>query len=133
MQWVKRLVIACVVLLLGIGLALAGLIFFGAVPAPPPMESIDAPFRDVDYRDLPGEQRFRAHADYLGDFARNRRPMALLVGGDDELFDAQKFAPLLQPVVPSVHAQIVPGVTHTGMVVRPAALEAIGAAVAALP
>ncbi len=63
--------------------------------------------------------------DYQGALARSRKPVALLVGGSDELFYPEKFAPTLQPTRPDLKVTIVPGLGHIGMTVSPAGIAAI--------
>jgi len=65
---------------------------------------------------------------YLKDLAKIRRPITLLVGEQDELFYADRFAPLLTPIRPDLAVVVIPGITHTGMLTEPAALAAIVAA-----
>ena len=74
-------------------------------------------------------RNFGPSDDYLGDFRRARGPVSLFVGGADEIFVADKFAPLLRPVRADVVVKVLPGINHMGMTVRPAALEAIAGAV----
>ncbi len=70
---------------------------------------------------------FAPHLDYLDDFRRARKPIALLVGSADDEMIAAAYAPLLKPVRPDVTVQVIPGVGHIGMTVDPAALAAIRA------
>lgn len=67
---------------------------------------------------------FGASRDYLAGVARSTKPAALLVGGSDELFYAETYAPLFKPVRPNLPIAVVPGVGHIGMTVTP---EGIGA------
>lgn len=67
--------------------------------------------------------------DYLGDLRRFRGPVSLFVGADDEIFRAEQFGPLLRPVRPDIHLNVLPGVDHMGMTVKSAALGAIAASV----
>lgn len=59
---------------------------------------------------------------------RSHKPVALLVGGSDELFYPDKFAPLLKPARPDLAVTIVPGVGHIGMTVAPDGAAAVVAA-----
>jgi non-heme chloroperoxidase len=68
---------------------------------------------------------FGAPRDYLAALGRSTKPAALLVGGGDELFYADCFAPLLTPVRPDLHISIVPGIGHIGMIVAPAGVAAV--------
>jgi hypothetical protein len=45
---------------------------------------------------------FGSPADYLVRLGRSRKPLALLVGGKDELLYANRFAPLLRPLRPDL-------------------------------
>lgn len=65
---------------------------------------------------------YRPHEDYLGDARAIRRPTTLLVG---ELFRAEAYAPLLEPVQPHLKVQVLPGLGHLDMVIDEAALAAI--------
>ena len=68
---------------------------------------------------------FGAPRDYLTALGRSRKPAALLVGGADELFYPDRFAPLFEPVRPDLHIAIVPGIGHIGMSVAPAGIAAV--------
>ena len=68
---------------------------------------------------------FGAPPDYLTAFGRSRKPAALLVGGADELFYPDRFAPLFGPVRPDLPVTVVPDVGHIGMTVTPAGIVAI--------
>lgn len=71
---------------------------------------------------------FAPHLDYAGDFRRARKPMALLVGSEDDQMLGDQYAPLLQTIRPDVPVQVVPGIGHIDLTMKPAALEAIRAA-----
>lgn len=68
---------------------------------------------------------FRPHQDYLADVRRIARPTRLLVGANDELFIADQYAPLLEPVQPRLTVKQLPEISHIDIVVKPAALVAI--------
>jgi len=68
---------------------------------------------------------FGAPRDYLTAIGRSRKPGALLVGGADELFYPDRFAPLFEPVRPDLRITIVPGIGHIGMTVAPAGIAAV--------
>jgi pimeloyl-ACP methyl ester carboxylesterase len=57
--------------------------------------------------------------------ARSTKPVAVLVGGADELMYAERYAPLLQAARPGLPVTIVPGVGHVGMIVAPAGIAAL--------
>jgi non-heme chloroperoxidase len=62
---------------------------------------------------------FGAPRDFLTALGHSRKPSALLVGGGDELFYPDRFAPLFGPVRPDLRITIVPGIGHIGMTVAP--------------
>ena len=68
---------------------------------------------------------FGAPRDYLAALGRSRKPAALLVGGSDELFFPDHFAPLLKPARPDLPITIMPGIGHIGMTVTPEGIAAI--------
>jgi non-heme chloroperoxidase len=68
---------------------------------------------------------FGAPRDYLEGLGRSTKPAALLVGGSDELFYPDRFAPLLKPARPDLAVTIVPGVGHIGMTVTPDGIAAV--------
>lgn len=68
---------------------------------------------------------YRPHADYLADVRGITRPVRVLVGEQDELFRAEQYAPLLEPQQPLLKVSVLPGVNHLGMVIDPAALQAM--------
>ena len=68
---------------------------------------------------------FGAPRDYLAALGRSKKPAALLVGGSDELFFPDRFAPLFTPVRPDLPITIVPGIGHIGMTVTPEGIAAI--------
>lgn len=68
---------------------------------------------------------FRPHEDYLADVRGISRPTRLLVGAEDELFVAERYAPLLEPLQSQLRVKVLPGITHVGIVMEAAALQAI--------
>jgi non-heme chloroperoxidase len=68
---------------------------------------------------------FGAPHDYLAALGRSKKPAALLVGGSDELFFPDGFAPLLKPARPDLPITIVPGIGHIGMTVTPEGIAAV--------
>jgi pimeloyl-ACP methyl ester carboxylesterase len=68
---------------------------------------------------------FGAPRDYLAALGRSKKPTALLVGGSDELFFPDRFAPLLKPARPYLPITIVPGIGHIGMTVTPEGIAAV--------
>ena len=51
-----------------------------------------------------------------------------MVGANDELFNADQFKPMLQPINPRIGVTVVPNETHLGMIADPPATAAIAAA-----
>ena len=68
---------------------------------------------------------FGAPRDYLAALGRSAKPAALLVGGSDELFYPDAFAPLFQPARPDLPITVVPGIGHIGMTVTPEGIAAV--------
>lgn len=60
--------------------------------------------------------------------ARITAPTAIVVGANDELFNADQFKPMLQTINPRIGVTIVPDETHLGMIADPAATAAIAVA-----
>ncbi len=74
------------------------------------------------------QQSFCAPPDALDRLAEVRAPITLLVGEKDELFYAERFAPLLRRRAPDVSIEVLDGVDHIGIIVRPGAIAAVVAA-----
>lgn len=68
---------------------------------------------------------FGAPRDYLAAIGRSKKPAALLVGGADEVFYPDRFAPLFGPVRDDLRITIVPGIGHVGMILAPAGIAAV--------
>jgi non-heme chloroperoxidase len=68
---------------------------------------------------------FGAPRNYLAALGRSKKPAALLVGGSDELFYPDRFAPLFKPVRPDMPVTIVTGIGHIGMTLAPQGLAAV--------
>ena len=68
---------------------------------------------------------FGAPRDYLAALGHSTKPAALLVGGADELFFSERFAPLFQAARPDLPVTIVPGIGHIGMTVTPEGIAAV--------
>ena len=71
---------------------------------------------------------FAADDEYLADIRRTVRPVRVLVGGSDELLDAQKLKSEFQSQRSDVPVSIIPGMGHSDMVTRPDAIRALVAA-----
>ncbi len=63
--------------------------------------------------------------DYIGSLDRANAPAAILVGQDDEIFRADNYAEALASVKQRVSIELIPGVTHMGIVSETTALAAI--------
>jgi alpha-beta hydrolase superfamily lysophospholipase len=68
---------------------------------------------------------FGAPLDALGRLPTVKQPLAVLVGSNDEIFYADRYAPLIHKERADVPVTIVSGVDHMGMVTDPTALSAI--------
>ena len=66
--------------------------------------------------------------DYAADLRNAKTPLAVVVGSNDELFDASRFAPTVEAVRPDTPVVIVPGPDHVGLALDPRAVPAIAAA-----
>jgi alpha-beta hydrolase superfamily lysophospholipase len=66
--------------------------------------------------------------DYAADLRNAKAPLAVLVGGDDELFDASRFAATIDAIRPDTPVVVVPGLDHVGLALDPRAVPAIAAA-----
>jgi non-heme chloroperoxidase len=75
------------------------------------------------------QANFSAPADALARLSTEKQPLAVLVGSEDEIFYADRFAPLIHRERPNVPVILVPGVDHMGMVTEPRALAAVATAV----
>ncbi len=70
---------------------------------------------------------FKAHEDYAADYRRQSRAPILLVGEQDELFNAAAYGPELTAMRPDAQVRLLPGVNHIGLSLTPAAFTAIRA------
>ncbi|MGE0498068.1 MAG: alpha/beta hydrolase [Ramlibacter sp.] len=68
---------------------------------------------------------FGPHQDYLGDIRNARRPMQLVAGRADELFDATRFAAVFEDAGRPVPVTLVDGVNHMGLTLDAAAVQAV--------
>jgi len=66
--------------------------------------------------------------DWRGVLARISAPTKIVIGANDELFNADRFKPMLHPINPRIGVTIVPNETHLGMIADPPATAAIAAA-----
>ena len=54
-----------------------------------------------------------------------QRPVDLIVGENDELFIVHAYATLLTPLTPHISVQVLPGLGHVDIYVKPVAMNAI--------
>jgi alpha-beta hydrolase superfamily lysophospholipase len=66
--------------------------------------------------------------DYGADLRNAKAPLAVLVGGNDELFDASRFPATIDAIRPDTPVVVVPGLDHVGLALDPRAVPAIAAA-----
>ena len=65
--------------------------------------------------------------DWRAVLARITAPTQIVVGASDELFNADRFQPMLQAINPRIGVTVVPNQTHLAMIADPAATSAIAA------
>lgn len=70
-------------------------------------------------------KNFGAHYNYQADMKNAQKPLAVMVGSDDELFYPQKFLPVFAADQPHAEITIVPGVGHSLLIIDRNAMEAI--------
>lgn len=75
---------------------------------------------------------FGPERDWEAALRRVDRPARILVGAEDELFQADAFEPTLARLNPAIGVALLPAVSHMGMVFQPAALQAAAAATQAM-
>jgi pimeloyl-ACP methyl ester carboxylesterase len=71
---------------------------------------------------------FGPHMDALDDLRKASKPMAVVIGENDELLVAPQYPAVVHGVRPELPVRMVPGVGHTGLVTQPTGIEAIVAA-----
>ncbi len=69
-----------------------------------------------------------ATRNYVRDLKQARIPLHILVGAEDELFDAEQFEPAVHAVQPDISVTVIPGVNHMGMIADARAVPAIAEA-----
>jgi non-heme chloroperoxidase len=72
-------------------------------------------------------------SDYFGALERTKKPMALLAGASDDQFYADRYASLLQSAKPDLTVELVPGLDHVDMLMKPVALAALRRTFDAMP
>ena len=75
------------------------------------------------------QNNFSAPGDAFERLSAATQPFAVVAGAQDEIFYADRYAPVIHDARPDVPVVLVPGVNHMGMVVAPAGLAAVVAAV----
>lgn len=66
--------------------------------------------------------------DWRGALARITAPTEIVVGSDDELFNADAFQPMLRALHSRIDVEVVPGQGHLAMIADPVAVQAVAAA-----
>jgi alpha-beta hydrolase superfamily lysophospholipase len=69
-------------------------------------------------------QNFRPRADYNGTIRAVSRPVRVIAGRDDELFHTDRFQAVFKAAGKDVPVELLPGINHIGLSVRPEALQA---------
>jgi non-heme chloroperoxidase len=93
-----------------------------AFPVPPNIEAATKTYSWRMYKN------FGADDDYLADIRRAARPIRVLVGGSDQLLDAEKLKTEFQSQRSDVPVSIIPRMGHSDMVTQPDAILAVVAA-----
>ncbi|WP_428248915.1 alpha/beta hydrolase [Ferrovibrio sp.] len=70
---------------------------------------------------------FKAHEDYAADYRRQQRAPLVLIGEQDELFNATAYEPELKAVRPDAEVRVLPGINHINLSLRPEAFAVIKA------
>lgn len=76
---------------------------------------------------------YRPPADWQATIRAARQPMQVLVGAQDEAFDASRFAEAFAAAGRPVPVTVLPGVGHAALTLQPQALQAVVAAALAEP
>lgn len=93
--------------------------------APPPGGDKD-PVAAYSYRLA---RNFTPSDDYREDLRHVARPLSVVVGGEDEVFYADRFAPTIHAIRTDIAVQMVPGLGHVAVTVNQAGAQAIAKAV----
>lgn len=73
-------------------------------------------------------QNYRPEADYAGTIQGIQRPTRVVVGAQDEMFNAAQFSNVFDLATQPVPVEVVEGANHVGLTLMPAALAAVVAA-----
>jgi alpha-beta hydrolase superfamily lysophospholipase len=68
---------------------------------------------------------FRPHANYAQDIQRIARPLRILAGSEDELFDGTQYAQIFEAAGHPVPVELVPSINHMGLTLDAPALGAV--------
>jgi len=68
---------------------------------------------------------YKASDDYLKDFKNEPIPVVIIVGDEDEIVYADKYAPEIKPVAENVKVDIIPSVNHMAVVSNERAIKTI--------
>ena len=68
---------------------------------------------------------FQAHRDFRADIRAAAQRLDVIVGSNDELFDAAAFAPLFAGLRPATTVTVLPGLTHMTLTTMPAGAQAL--------
>lgn len=85
----------------------------------------DVPVRLAPAYSLVMSRNFAAPPDDLERLGQVRAPLMVLAGDKDEIFYADRFAPLLLPRRPGTPINVLPNVGHMGLITQPEAIAAI--------
>lgn len=70
------------------------------------------------------QKSFRPYDDFLGDVRRIDRPARLLIGERDQIFVAEAYKPLLEPIG-TIDVEVLPGLGHLDLIKDPGVLSEI--------
>ena len=68
---------------------------------------------------------FGPHSEYAQDIKNAKGPMQIVVGSNDELFEAQRFSSVFEQAGKKVNVSILPGIDHMGLTLQKTAVETI--------
>jgi pimeloyl-ACP methyl ester carboxylesterase len=85
--------------------------------------------RLAEYYSYALAENFRPLQDYRANISAVNRPLAVLVGEQDELFYASRFQDEFAAAKQRIAVSVIAGCNHVGLVLQPAAIEASVAAV----
>jgi alpha-beta hydrolase superfamily lysophospholipase len=105
-----------------------GVTWFQHLPSVAFAVADDAPVRLAPTYSFVMQNNFAAPNHDLERLGQVGAPLFVLIGDQDEIFYADRFAPLFQAHRPGTPVTLLPGVNHMGMIVRTEALAAVVAA-----